>query len=379
MSIFGQNPKRQFLDPFLDSYGKLLTLKQIDHARVAKALDAALARVIASGDVLQLDIQSDQFVIFSDQHKGSRDGADDFQVAEPTYNRAIAYYNRMGYTLLTLGDVEELWEECPRPILRAYQNTYALEAQFHAAGRYLRFWGNHDDNWRYPEQVEEYLAPAYGLEPLTIREGLLVNVKSGAEHLGKLFLVHGHQGTLDSDRFADFSRIMVRHLWRPFQRLTKIPSNTPATNWRLRQSHNIALYSWSVQQDNLILVAGHTHRPVFESVVDEKQLRTEITAARATLQGAPVDKSLRRDLDQLEEELAWVKQAKRGQFALEQSDRPVRPTYFNTGCCCYPDGSITGIELVAGEIRLIRWNKGDKEARREVLARASLSDVFAAN
>lgn len=373
-----QHPQERFLDPYLGGCSKLPTLKQIDHARVAKAMDAALARTIASGDVIEVDIQSDQFVVFSDLHKGSRDGADDFQVAEPSYNQAIAYYNRMGYTLLTLGDIEELWEERPQPVMEAYGDTFELEAQFHAAGRYLRFWGNHDDNWRYPEQVQQYLAPAYGTNPLTVREGLLVKVKNGVQHLGKLFLVHGHQGTLDSDRFADFSRFMVRHLWRPFQRLTRIPSNTPATNWRLRQSHNIALYSWSARQDNLILVAGHTHRPVFESVVDEKQLRTEIAAVRATLQSAPVDKSLARDLQQLEEELDWIKQAKQGQFALESSDRPVRPTYFNTGCCCYPDGSITGIELVAGEIRLIRWNKGDNEARREVLARASVPDVFAA-
>jgi len=373
-----QKPRGRYLDPFLDRFGRLPTLKEIDHARVAKAMDAALARIIAAGDVIQVDVQTDQFVVFSDQHKGSRDGADDFVAAELTYNRAIAYYNRMGYTLLTLGDVEELWEERPRPVLQAYPDTFGLEAQFHAEGRYLRIWGNHDDNWRYQKQVSQYLAPVYGSDPLKVREGLLVTLRNGAEQLGKLLLVHGHQGTLKSDYFADFSRTMVRYLWRPFQRLTKIPSNTPATNWRLRQGHNIAMYSWSAQQDKVILIAGHTHRPVFESAVDEKQLQAEIVAARAMLKEAPADKALKRLLDQLEEELAWVKRAVRGQFALEQATYPLKPSYYNTGCCCYPDGSITGIEMVAGEIRLIRWNKGDKEARREVLARASLEDVFAA-
>ena len=341
-------------------------------------MDAALKRVRAANDVVEFDVQASQLVIFSDHHKGARDGADDFQAAEQTYNQAIGYYNRMAYTLLTLSDVEELWEERAQPIVRAYPETFALEARFHSAGRYWRFWGNHDDNWRYPDQVERYLAPMYDAEPLQVREGLLINLRSGPMKLGRLFLVHGHQGTLDSDHFSDFSRIMVRHLWRPFQRLTRIPSNTPATDWRLRQSHNIALYSWSATQNNLILVAGHTHRPVFESVVDEKQLQTEVETARSTLEAAPADRKLQREVNQLEDELAWVKRARQGQFALEQSAQTVKPSYFNTGCCCYPDSSITGIEIVGGEIRLVRWSKTSQEAQREVLARASLEDVFAA-
>ena len=373
-----QKSRGRYLDPFLNRYGRLPSLKEIDHARVAKAMDAALARIKAAGDVIHVDVQSEQFVVFSDQHKGSRDGADDFQVAELTYNRAIAYYNRMGYTLLTLGDVEELWEERPRSVLQAYPDTFALEAQFHAEGRYLRIWGNHDDNWRYREQVRQYLAPIYGSEPIKVREGLLVTLKNGAEQLGELLLVHGHQGTLKSDYLAGFSRTMVRYLWRPVQRLSRIPSNTPATNWRLRHSHNIAMYSWSAQQSKMILIAGHTHRPVFESVVDERQLQAEISATRAMLKEAPADRVLKHILDELEEELAWVRQAVRVQFALEQASHTLKPSYYNTGCCCYPYGSITGIEMVAGEIRLVRWNKGNKEARREVLARASLRDVFAA-
>jgi hypothetical protein len=352
--------------------------ERIDHLRVGRAMDAALARTRAAGNVVQVDIASNPMVIFSDQHKGSRDGADDFQVAEPTYNLAITYYNRMAYTLLTLGDVEELWEERPQPVIEAYPDTFALEAKFHADGRYLRIWGNHDDNWRYPPQVQKHLDPVYGSQPLVVREGVLITVNDGAERLGKVFLVHGHQGTLDSDRFAGLSRLLVRYLWRPFQRLTRIPSNTPATDWRLRRGHNIALYEWSARQNKLLLIAGHTHRPVFESVVDQKQLQKEIANARSTLEHAPDDSNYQRDLSQLEAELTWVRQAQQEQFAAEQVERPIKPTYYNTGCCCYPDSSITGLELVAGEIRLVRWSVDDGKEQRAVLARASLADVFAA-
>ena len=33
----------------------------------------------------------------------------------------------------------------------------------------------------------------------------------------------------------------------------------------------------------------------------------------------------------------------------------ILPTYFNSGCCCFSDGDITGIEIADGYIRLIKW------------------------
>ena len=53
-----------------------------------------------------------------------------------------------------------------------------------------------------------------------------------------------------------------------------------------------------------------------------------------------------------------------------------KPSYFNSGCCAYSDGSITGIELSGGELRLVRW-AGTPPARAQVFS-ASLADVLAA-
>jgi hypothetical protein len=33
----------------------------------------------------------------------------------------------------------------------------------------------------------------------------------------------------------------------------------------------------------------------------------------------------------------------------------MKPTYFNSGCCCFSDGDIHGIEIEDGSIRLIKW------------------------
>jgi hypothetical protein len=51
-------------------------------------------------------------------------------------------------------------------------------------------------------------------------------------------------------------------------------------------------------------------------------------------------------------------------------------TYFNTGCCCFDDGDITGIEIEGSMIRLIKWKYGEnKESLREVLAESKLQDL----
>src|SRR5690348_6904967 len=100
---------------------------------VVRALDAACA------DAVPFALQRDQpVIIFSDLHKGGRDGADDFQRCEPTYNAALTYYRALGYHLIELGDVEELWENTFKEVVASYPETLRLAADFQRAGRYTR-------------------------------------------------------------------------------------------------------------------------------------------------------------------------------------------------------------------------------------------------
>src|SRR5512132_3855666 len=89
------------------------------------ALDAVFRRALEQEreeGLTVFDLRSAKFVIFSDQHKGKRDAADDFLVCERAYNAALAYYDRLGYTLIVLGDAEELWEDWPESVVKAYQH-----------------------------------------------------------------------------------------------------------------------------------------------------------------------------------------------------------------------------------------------------------------
>ncbi len=43
-----------------------------------------------------------------------------------------------------------------------------------------------------------------------------------------------------------------------------------------------------------------------------------------------------------------------------------KPSYFNSGCCCFSDGDLTGIEIEGGFIRLVKWKCQEKGGQREL-------------
>ena len=53
----------------------------------------------------------------------------------------------------------------------------------------------------------------------------------------------------------------------------------------------------------------------------------------------------------------------------------MKPSYFNSGCCCFIDGDITGIEIENGKIRLIKWVAKDKIPQKVLLEEISLEEL----
>lgn len=320
-----------------------------------------------------------KLIAFSDHHRGQNDGADDFRPCKAAYHAALGYYLEAGFTLYLLGDVEELWECQPKKPVITYHDTLELEKQFVMSGRYKRLWGNHDDEWQYPFQVKRFLKnyiTANGEIP-TISEGMIITVTSKGELLGDLFFIHGHQGTLESERFAWLSRLAVRFIWRPFQRLTNIKTPTPIRDFTLRLEEESALHSWANQQSRLILISGHTHHPVFSSLSHEGRLKSEIEELKQRLE-ATREKAERERLQNIinakSAELYWVLAESNG-IALE-IPKNQKPCYFNTGCCSFPDGDITGIEIEDGQIRLVRWPDDEGKPRKKILQEADLKEIF---
>ena len=168
------------------------------------AIHRALTSVHAEAEEINVDLKSSKIIIFSDHHRGRRDGADDFLPCEPAYLQALSHYFREGYTLIMLGDVEEFWENPFELVLKRYENVLNQEQKFFHVNRLYRIWGNHDDAWRFKASIKKYLHWIF--PEITVHEGLRININDKENQLGELFLVHGHQGTFSSDRLAWISK-----------------------------------------------------------------------------------------------------------------------------------------------------------------------------
>ena len=310
------------------------------------------------GVVVPFDISQDRFIIFSDQHKGAKNGADDFMLCERNYLSALDYYYNNHYGLIVLGDCEELWENKLSNVVKQQQPCFRRYKQFVAQNRFYKTIGNHDLDWKNDLWTITQIKKLFGAD-LTIYDGVLLRTLIGDKQL-QILCTHGHQG----DRASDgnwFSKFFVSKIWAPLQAWLKINPNTPAYDAQLKTLHNRLMYEWSEAQKNLLLITGHTHQPVFESLTHIERLYRQLQIAGRMDDGTMIS-LLREEIQKRKFEYNHV------------SDEylSMRPTYFNAGCCCFNDGDITGIEIEGGSLRLIKWAVKDGSPKREVLEEEKL-------
>ncbi len=326
-----------------------------------------LLRKIRSGKkniglVKSLDIYKDKIIIFSDQHKGIRDNADDFKLAEQNYLTALQYYYENNFQFISLGDCEELWKNTPQKVMANNNECFAAEKKFEKKNQYFRVFGNHDLEWKYILQQNIFLKPVFG-DKIKVYEGLLFRTSYNNEAYF-IFLAHGHQGDLRSDG-NPFSAWVVANIWTPIQRYLQIKINTPATSFALTDKHNIMMHDWSATQKNLIFISGHTHKPVFASLDHVDRLTKQLQQAQKNNDLSAI-KSIQQELEKRKTEYE-------GKATIKTN---AKPCYVNSGCCCFDDGDITGIEIADGSISLIKWYEENGKSTRQVLEQSELSYLF---
>ena len=282
--------------------------------------------------VLNIDA-ADKFIIFSDQHKGNRDYADDFAGNEFNYLKALEYYHSQNFSFINLGDSEEIWKYTVEEVLPKNEKAFAAEAAFQP-NKYFKTFGNHDIIWKNKWDVERLLKNYFAL-PLPVYEGIILKTTVANEAL-TVFCTHGHQGDKMSDNNA-FSTWIVAHVWTPIQRYLKINVNTPSKNYSLRNKHNQLMHQWSSNRKNVLLITGHTHSPVFASGKYSSHPSNKIE---------------------------------------KDANEKLNPSYYNSGCCCFNDGDITGIEIEDGFIRLIRWHQDNDTSTRTILEEIKLEKLL---
>lgn len=337
-----------------------------DRQRIFKALPRLFHHILRypgkKGLVIPFEVHTHKFIIFSDQHKGARNGADDFMLAEPNYLAALDHYYENGFFFISLGDNEELWENSLRKVKKHNKTTFEAEKKFLTQNRFVKIFGNHDLYWDNDPLARYQIKSIYG-EKLKVYEGIVLKVNIGAKTLN-IFCTHGHQGDASSDGNW-FSKFFVADIWAPLQALLRINPNTPANNAEKKTLHNNIMYEWSAKQKNMLLITGHTHQPVFASFTHIERLYRKFQTAKR-------DNNLEA-INELEREIR--KEEKN--FTIGSADYlGMKPSYFNSGCCCFSDGDITGIEIADGSIRLIKWEMQGQTSQRIVLEEALLQEIL---
>lgn len=289
-----------------------------------------LSKIFKSAEQIPFDNYS-RIVLMSDCHRGDGSWADTFSKNQNIYFAALIYYYNKNYTYIELGDGDELWENNKfSSIVHVHSDAFWLLSKFYNKGRLHFIFGNHDmikKNNRFiksnfyhyfDERVKKHIPLFKNIklhEALVLRHTVTGN---------KIFLLHGHQVDWLNGKMWALSRFLVKYLWKPLELFGVNDPTSTAKNYKKKESIAKILTKWVVRQ-NQMLIAGHTHRPVFPEVGE--------------------------------------------------------PPYFNDGSCVHPR-CITGIEIVEGYIMLVKWTVKTKRDGtlficREVLAGPRrLNDYF---
>ncbi|WP_417290443.1 metallophosphoesterase [Corallibacter sp.] len=252
-----------------------------------------------------------KFIFFSDCHRGDNSFADDFANNRNIYFHALKHYYAEGFSYCELGDGDELWENLSfTPILEAHKNVYNLMKLFYQQDRLHMIWGNHDMVYRNPNYVKRNLFTYFDAKTGK-EESLFPNIQyhegivlKHCETEQQLFLTHGHQADWWNYTFWKWSRFLVRVLWKPLNVMGIADPTSPAKNYKELIKVEKRTKKWIIENNNLITITGHTHRPRFPE--------------------------------------------------------PGDIAFFNDGSCVHPR-SITGLEIENGEISLIKWQVATKE------------------
>lgn len=313
------------------------------------------------GPLIAFRPDEDKVIILSDLHKGTRDGADDFAICEDNYLAALDHYSKRNFYYLNLGDSEELWENILANVIRYNKEVFEKEKEFVRRKAFVKLFGNHDLYWGNDPLAPSFLKAIYDA-PIRAHAGAVLRAELPYGHID-FFCTHGHQGDAQSDGNA-FSKWFVSYIWGPLQALLEINTNSPATSSSMKTLHNRYMYDWSAAQQNLVLITGHTHQPVFNSLTHLERLYLQLEEARK-----------KGDEEQIEKIKAEIPRRKREYDHVSFQFEKMIPSYFNAGCCCFDDGTITGLEIAEGYIRLVKWAKLDGKPTRIVAEETHLVEL----
>lgn len=324
-------------------------------------------------------------VVLSDLHLGDGSRKDDSRGNAGLVASVLEkWYLPEGYILVLNGDIEELHKFDLADILCAHAELYRIFGLFSAEGRLHKLLGNHDLSYLLEDE-----------QPLPAGHALRMEWRNGdGEAIPPLLAFHGHQAATFFTRFNYISDFIVRYLAGPLKIRN---ADVPMTN-KHRYRTERSIYA-AARKLGVIALAGHTHRPLFESMSKYDSLRFSIEALlrRYAVERGAGRKELCDRIKAIVAEFRALKgkerknKLKRTLYAVEE---PLVPCMFNSGCGTGRRG-ITALEIRDGNLALVHWTAkgrgkpyiegearsrtelGDGQAQRWVLAEDSLEYIGA--
>lgn len=230
-----------------------------------------VTQVFKSSEEITFD-NSSRIVLMSDCHRGDGSWADEFSKNQNVYFAALSQYYKENYTYIEIGDGDELWENSKfSDITQAHSDVFWLLSEFFKEGRFYCIFGNHDivkkdkkfvreNLFQYFDEHQEKNAPLF--KDIKIHEGLILKYSKTGD---KIFLIHGHQVDHLNDDFWRLSRFLVRYLLRPLEYYGMNDPTSAAKNNSKKHMVERKLTEWVIREKQM-LIAGHTHRPMFPRV-----------------------------------------------------------------------------------------------------------------
>ena len=332
-----------------------------------------LSQIWMSDDIKTLETKNAKYAIFSDLHLGDGGSADDFFHNEETMKTALTFYNENDYKLILLGDIEELWQFDLNQVVSKYDNSVYNKMREFDNDRVYRIFGNHDYEWRSPVDPAMRNPRKHKGDPEALK-------MKDSDDAVKILLVHGHQGSIDSDKNSWISRFLVRGIFKPFEpiaKFLKFYGHPSATKSQVTTDYEQIMYAWA-KKEKVILICGHSHRAIFASKSYADRLEDKIAELQADNIAHITEKKRvknnKKKIKQLKRKLKEEKKKGRDIDPTDHDKEPL-PCYFNSGCGLYTDG-ITNIEIVNDEIKLVKWHiDTTKVPRFVVYEKGILSEI----
>lgn len=218
-----------------------------------------------------------KYILISDCHRGTGTSNDNFLKNQNLYFAALQHYYKSGYTYIELGDGDELWENRKmKQIIEAHSDVFRLLSCFYGQRRLHMLYGNHDmikkDSRSAVKNCSTYPC-CCGNNPYLENQPLFPDIKfhsgiilenTSVPDAKDIYLTHGHQADLFNSTLWRLSRFLVRYFWKPMERYGVLDPTSAAKNYTRKEKTEKKLHRWA-EQENHILITGHTHRPTLSA------------------------------------------------------------------------------------------------------------------